>query len=177
MDVISFNFFYSLMILPKALYNFFSRYHLFQKNWDFKALVHQVCQLPSSICNRNVALKYFSEDFLMGAENKHVGPLIIWENEEVIDKLYEKRMEYNLTLEDQMKSFSLICHREDVHCSRTRAIIYKLTAITKRDFEKFGNETCDRKYAGWQYLSSVTGSYLGSRVIPIMKQPLMSMVS
>jgi len=160
-----------------ALYKFFSRHHLFEKNWDFKALVQQVCQLPPLACHRTIALKYFSDNFTMGSGNQHVGPLIIWENEEVIDKLYEKRLEFNLTVADQMKSFSLICHGEDIYCSRTRAVIYKLTGISKRDYGKFGNETCDRKYAGWQYLSTIAGSYLGSKVVPIMKHPFINIVS
>jgi hypothetical protein len=160
-----------------SLYKFFSRHHLFEKNWDFKALVKQVCHLPGLTCQRSVALKYFSENFIMGEDNRQVGPLIVWETEEVIDKLYEKRMEYNLTIGDQMKSFSMICHREDIYCSRTRAVVYKLTGITKRDYEKYGNETCDRKYAGWQYLSSFAGSYFGSKAVSIMKHPFMNKVS
>ena len=161
-----------------ALYKFFSRYNLFEKNWDFKALVKQICQLPAITCHRTVALKYFAENFTMGEgeEKRDVGPLIVWDNEEVIDKLYEKRMGYNLTLDDQMKSFSIICHKDDIYCSRTRAVVYKLTDITKRDYEKYGNETCDRKYAGWQYLSYFAGSSLWVNVVSFLKRPFMHAV-
>jgi hypothetical protein len=112
----------------------------------------------------------------MGDDIRNVGRLLVWEHEEVIDKLYEKRIEHNLTLDDQMKSFSAICHSKNIYCSRTRAVVYKLSGITKRDYEKFGNETCSRKYAGWQYLASFAGSFLGSKLVPYMKQQYMTEV-
>jgi len=141
-----------------SLYRFFAKHKLFEMGWDFPSVSNQICSLPEVTCNRNEAIKFFKRNFTMGG--LEVGPITVMENEEVIDKLYQKRIEFNLTAEDQMQTFSEICIRDDVYCARTQAIIYKLIDITKKDFEKYGNETCSRKYAGWQFLSSVHNSYL-----------------
>lgn len=158
-----------------ALYKFFSKHNLFQMGWDFSSVKNQICRLSKVICKRSVAVKFVNQDFSMG--DREVGPLIVMENEEVIDKLYQKRLAFNLTVEDSMKCFSEICGRADIYCARTQAVIYKLTDITKRDFEKYGNETCSRKYAGWQFLSSFGDSYLGSRATKVVEKETVKIVS
>ena len=132
-----------------ALYQFFAKYRLFEKEWDMKAVLDQVCQFKelTEKCMRRKAVKYLTRNFTLGQKN--FGPLVIWEDEEVIDKLYEIRIKYNLTLADQMAAFAEICHKDEIYCARTRAIIYKLDDINKSDFEHFGNETCLRYFAGW----------------------------
>jgi len=158
-----------------ALYKFFSRHSLFSKEWDFQAVVKQVCNHPSIICRRTTAVKFFAEDFTMGGIN--IGPLVVWENEEVIDALFAKRILFNLTEEDQMKSFGEICYSVNVFCARTKAVVFKLSHLTTRDYQKFGNETCARKYAGWQYLESVTKSFMGSKMTALVKQKSVEQVS
>ena len=158
-----------------ALYVFFATHGLFEKKWDFRGVVDQVCSMSEIVCNRMVAVKFYSEKFLMGGKN--VGILVVMENEEVIDKLFQTRIQFNLTAEDQMKSFGEICNKENIYCERTQAIVYKLTDITKRDFEKFGNETCSRKYAGWQFLTLFASSFMGSKASKVVKQVSIESVS
>ena len=147
-----------------ALYRFFAKYRLFQQNWDMASTLNQLCQLPALVgkCNRKKAIKYFNNNFTVG--NIHIGSIIIWEDEEVIDKMYELRKKYNLTLHDQMSTFTIICQKDEIYCGRTRAILVKLDDINKSDFEHFGNETCLRYYAGWQFMSSVTQNAVGGKL-------------
>ena len=144
-----------------ALYRFFAIHGLFQKDWDFQRVLNQVCNLPKMVCGRKRAVKFHAESISMGGFE--IGPLTIWDQEEVVDKLFNIRMELNLTETDQMTTFGLICTKREVYCKRTQAKIYELTGITKKDYEKFGNETCQRKYAGWQFLESFVSSSLGSK--------------
>ncbi len=150
-----------------VLYRFFAVHGLFQKNWDFQGVLNQVCNLPDISCTRKRAIKYFAESILMG--NIDIGPMVIWEHEEVIDKLFEKRIELNLTEIDQMETFAFICGRKEVYCERTYAKVYEITDITKRDYAKFGNETCERKYAGWQFLESIITTSIGAKARDLMK--------
>lgn len=143
-----------------ATYRFFAFYNLFGKEWNLSGVIEQVCDLAAVDCGRRRALKFNSDNFQMG--DTMIGALTIWDGEEVIDVLYEKRMEFNLTLNDQMRAFGEICYQRHVYCERSQAIVYKLTDLSKLDFEKYGNETCGRKYNGWQFLSSVTTSSIGS---------------
>jgi len=145
-----------------AVYRFFAIHGLFERNWNLGHVINQICDLSQVDCARKRALKYYAATFMMGDVN--VGPLLIWEDQEVIDILYQLRIAHNLTLSDQMESFSKICTQRDIYCERSRAIVYELKDITKQDFEKFGNETCVRKYMGWKFLSSVADSYIGSKL-------------
>ncbi len=158
-----------------ALYRFFAKHGLYEKVWDFNSVLLQVCNLPQIQCNRRRAIKFHAESFFMG--EYEIGPLTIWDGEEVIDVLYSKRLELNLTASDQMKAFSLICSSQEVYCERTHAKIFELTGITIRDFEKFGNETCERKYAGWQFLESIVTSSLGSKASDFVKHDYVEKVS
>ena len=63
-----------------------------------------------------------------------VGPLVIWETEEVIDKLYEIRQKFNLTLSNQMTKFTEICKQEEVFCGRSRAVVYAINDINHNNF-------------------------------------------
>lgn len=145
-----------------AVYRFFALHDLFDKKWELSSVIDQICSSQFGLnCHRRQAVKFYAENFVMGKIN--VGTIIIWEHEEVIDKLFEKRIEYNLTLLDQSKAFSSICTRKEIYCARSSPIIYKLEDITARDFERFGNETCSRKLFGWQYLTSTSDSWLGSK--------------
>ena len=145
-----------------AVYRFFAIHGLFERNWNLEHVINQICELGQVDCARKKALKYYAETFMMG--DVDVGPLLIWENQEVIDILYQLTIIHNLTLGDQMESFSKICTQRDVYCERSRAIVYELKDITKQDFEKFGNETCFRKYMSWKFLTSVADSYIGSKL-------------
>jgi len=150
-----------------AVYRFFARHKLFQTGWNIHNVINQVCSLPQLACQRKEPLQYNSDSFQMG--NVDIGPLEIWYGDEIVDILYQKRIEYNLTLHDQILSFNLICKQRDVYCHRTRAVVYELKDITKHDFEKFGNETCARKYMGWQFLSTVANSFFGSKLSNFIK--------
>jgi hypothetical protein len=158
-----------------AVYRFFARHRLFHRGWDIHHVIDKVCNLPQLNCKRKRPVQYTTDNFQMGTFN--IGPLKIWYGEEVVDILYEKRIEHNLTLNDQMASLSFICKQQDVHCERTRAVVYQLKDITKYDFEKFGNETCERKYMGWQFLSSVANSFFGSKVTKIVNSDYVKVVS
>ena len=134
-----------------AIYKFFARYGLFEKGWDMQFMLGQICpRLAPGSCNRRDAVAFYDESFEIG--NAKVGPLVIWQKEDPIDKLYKLRIEWNLTLEAQMIAFRDICASKDVYCNRTQAAIFRRRDINKLDFEKFGNETCLRNVAGWQYL-------------------------
>jgi hypothetical protein len=151
-----------------VLYKFFATHDLFQKEWDFVGVSNQICELQNVICTRRRAIKFYADSILMGGID--IGPMVIWDNEEVIDILFEKRMELNLTEADQMMTFGHICGRREIYCERTQAKIYELNGITKRDYEKFGNETCHRKFAGWQFLESVgSSSFFGSKAKDVIK--------
>ena len=158
-----------------AIYRFFVVHNLFEKNWDLRTVISQICNLESVTCNRKRAIKFFSHDFKMAA--KILGSLVIWDDEEVIDVLYELRLRHNLTVFDQMKAFGEICGRIDVYCSRSRAIVYELGDLTKQDFEKFGNETCIRNSMGWKYLTSVGESTLGSKLAKVATNETITHVS
>ncbi|KAL7525703.1 hypothetical protein ACHAXR_005428 [Thalassiosira sp. AJA248-18] len=124
------------------IYGFFASNGLFKKGWDFHGVVSQLCVKPNVDCRRLKAVKHFDQNFTMGGID--LGQLVIWQDEEVIDALYNLRKSYNLTAEDQKMKFNEICKKADVVCERTRAVVFQKTGITKLDYEKFGNETCKR---------------------------------
>lgn len=158
-----------------AVYRFFARHRLFQRGWNINNVINQVCSLPQLECKRKEPLQYKSDSFRMG--NMDIGPLTIWHGDEIVDILYQKRIQHNLTLNDQIASFNFICTQHDVYCQRTRAVVYELKDITKHDFEKFGNETCARKYMGWQFLSVVANSFFGSKLSSFIKINTVEIVS
>lgn len=159
-----------------ALYGFFSKHHLHGK-WDMRAVFNQLCALPGLLgkCQRQEAIKYYEENFSIG--NLNIGPVVIWEPEEVVDKLYKIRQEFNLTVIDQMTKLTEICRKEEVHCERTKAVVYRVKDINKNDFAKFGNETCLRRYAGWQFLSSTSNTKMGEKLTKFMQKEQVQMVS
>ncbi len=158
-----------------ATYKFFARHGLFKTDWSLTGVIEQICNFPALQCSRHRAIKFHDEDLKMG--NKSVGPLLVWEDEEVIDKLYQLRFDFNLTLQDQMMTFSDICTRPDVQCARSQAIVYELKDLSKLDFEKYGNETCSRKYNGWQFLSSVSSTSIGSMASDAVRNETFETVS
>ena len=143
------------------VFAFFASNGLFKKNWDFNGIVNQICAKPSVNCRRKKAVKYFDNNFRMGG--KELGRLVIWEDQEVVDVLYNIRMHHNLTALDQRMSFHDICKRPEVPCNRYKAIVYRKTEITKLDYEKFGNETCKRQYVGVKYLTSFNDLPFGEK--------------
>ena len=157
-----------------SVYRFFAIHKLFERDWDLTSVINQVCDIPGVECSRKKAVKFNQNRFFMGKVD--VGSLVIWEDVEVIDALYQKRLEYNLTIDDQLQAFGAICKTRGMYCKRTRAMVYELKQITKRDFEKYGNETCSRKYNGWQYLSSFTNSFIGAKLCSIVAQEFVEMV-
>ena len=150
------------------IFAFFATNGLFKKNWDFHGMVKQICARPSVKCNREKAVKYFDNNFSMG--NEVLGKLVIWEDEEVVDVLYNIRKHYNMTVHDQRVSFNEICKRPEVPCNRMKAIVYKKTAITKLDYEKFGNETCKRQFVGVKYLASFNDLPFGDEISKMLKE-------
>lgn len=160
-----------------ALYGFFAKYRLFEKDWNMLAVLDQICTLPSlqGKCHRRKAVKYLNETFEMGGVE--TGPLVIWEDEEVIDKLYDLRMKHNLSLEAQMLRFQEICSSEKILCGRTKAVIYRRSSINLKDYEIFGNETCSRQYAGWKYLAGITSTRIGSKFVEYIKEERIENVS
>lgn len=157
------------------IFVFFAENGLFKKNWDFHGMVKQICAKPSVDCKREKAVKYFDNNFSMG--NKTLGRLVIWEDEEVADVLFNVRMRYNLTALDQRMSFNDICRRPEVPCNRLKAIVYRKTEITKLDYEKFGNETCKRQFAGVQHLSSFNDLPFGENISKMLKGDAVASVS
>ena len=157
-----------------SVYRFFATHRLFERNWALANVVSQICQLPRVLCNRQKSIKFQRNEFKMG--NVELGPFVIWDDTEVIDFLYQKRLEFNLTLKDQMKAFSEICRAKDIYCARSQAIIYELDGITKKDFEKYGNETCSRKYNGWQFLTSTADSWIGSQLASLVAKDCVEVV-
>jgi hypothetical protein len=151
-----------------AMYKFFALHDLFEKKWDFESVLDQICSEKFELhCQRRKGVKFYQENFIMGDTN--VGTLLVWDHEEVVDRLFEKRIAYNLTLLDQVKAFSNICTQKEIYCSRSYAIVYELKDITIRDFERFGNETCDRKLFGWQFLTSTSDSWFGTQAIKVIQ--------
>jgi hypothetical protein len=157
------------------MYKFFAVNGLFKKKWDFEGVMDQMCQKPNVPCRRRNPLKHFDRNFTMGGI--HMGQLEIWGHEEVVDVLYNIRRHYNLTLADQLASFSDICHRDEVYCERTKAIIFKKTGITKLDCEKFGNETCKRQFVGVKFRSSFVDLPFGSKIAEFLKKDSATAVS
>ena len=145
-----------------AVYRFFATHQLFDRDWDLASVINQVCDIPGVECTRKNAFKFKEDNFMMGSVE--IGQFVIPASIEVIDALYQKRLEHNATLEDQLAAFSYICTKRDVYCARSRAVVYELKQITKRDFAKYGNETCARKKNGWQYIESLTNSYVGAKL-------------
>ena len=137
-----------------ATYKFFAKNGLFKKNWDFKAVFKQICSLEGvkGKCLRQEAIKYHEED--AEVDGIKIGRLIVWEHEEVIDVLYQKRLEFGLTVAQQMGLFNKICQMDEVHCERSRAVVWK-QSVNKLDYPDWNNftYTCVRKYAGWRHLS------------------------
>ena len=124
--------------------------------------------LRSSVdCKREKAVKYVDDNFSMG--NKELGRLVIWEDEEVVDVLYNIRMHYNMTARDQRMSFNDICKRPEVPCNRFKAIVYRKSQITKLDYEKFGNETCKRQFVGVKHLASFSDLPFGPQISKMLK--------
>ena len=156
-----------------ALYGFFSRHGLFTKSWDIKLVLAQLCAIDGIECNRQEAIKVQDTNFTMGEESF---VLTIPAEEEVIDTLYRKRLEFNLTVEDQAESFTGICKDSDVHCSRSRAVVYSMHNISILDYARFGNETCARKFAGIQYLSTFSESSLGSGIASLLQDDTVAFV-
>ena len=159
-----------------ALYGFFSRYRLHGK-WDFQSVLNQVCALPGleGKCRRYQAIKYFDANFSMG--NINFGPITIWETEEIVDKLYQIRQEYNLSLQDQQSKLNEICAKHDVFCERSKAIVFHVTGINKFDNVKYGNETCIRRYAGWQYIASIMNTKIGEKLNDFIQRKNVKKVS
>jgi len=161
-----------------ALYGFFAKYGLLDEgkrdNWDFGAVYRQICALPGLVgkCVRHQAVKFWDANYTMGRGNDTValGQFVIWDDEEVIDKLYKLRREHDLTLTDQMEALSEICSKEEVYCSRTRARVYQMTGINYNDYGRYGNETCKRQYAGWQYLLSFSETRFGTKVTEFIRK-------
>jgi len=156
-----------------ALYGFFSRHGLFAKGWDIKLVLAQLCAIDGIECNRQEAIKFQSGNFTMGRETF---ALTIPEDEEVIDVLYRKRLEFNLSIEDQAEAFHAICKDSDVYCSRSRAVVYSMQNISILDYDRFGNETCARKFAGVQHLSSFAESTLGGGVASVLQHDTVAFV-
>ena len=102
--------------------------------------------------------------------NEVLGKLVIWEDEEVVDVLYNIRKHYNMTVHDQRMSFNEICKRPEVLCNRMKAIVHKKTEITKLDYEKFGNETCKRQFVGVKYLASFNDLPFGDKISKMLKE-------
>ena len=150
------------------IFAFFATNGLFKKKWDFHGMVKQICAKSSVKCNREKAVKYFDNSFSMG--NEVLGKLVIWEDEEVVDVLYNIRKHYNMTVHDHRMSFNEICKRPEVPCNRMKAIVYKKTEITKLDYEKFGNETCKRQFVGVKYLASFNDLPFGDEISKILKE-------
>ena len=156
-----------------ALYGFFSRHGLFARSWDIKLVLAQLCAIDGIECNRQEAIQFRSDNFTMGSESF---ALTIPDDEEVIDVLYRKRLELNLSMEDQAEAFHAICKDSDVHCSRSRAVVYSMHNISILDYARFGNETCARKFAGVQYLSSFAESTLGGGVASLLQDDTVAFV-
>jgi len=152
-----------------ALYAFFSRNGLHGK-WDLHAVLDQLCVLPGldGKCKRRHAMKYFEDDFMIG--DTKIGPVAIWEHEEVADKIFQISQRFNISFSARVTKLNYICQKEEVYCSRIKAIVHQITDINKNDYAKFGNETCLRRYAGWQYLSSVSNSKTGEMITKAMKK-------
>lgn len=111
------------------MYAFFAANGLFKKGWDFLGVVKQICAMSNVDCRRQKAVKYFDHNFTMAGEN--MGQLVIWEDEEVVDTLYNLRQSYNLTKEDQIVEFNKICKNPEVVCERTKAVVFRKSEITK----------------------------------------------
>jgi hypothetical protein len=140
-----------------ATYRFFAKNGLFEKDWDFKAVFKQVCELEGlkGKCIRQEAIKFLEENKVI--DGIKIGHLVVWEHEEVIDVLYRKRIEYGLTIKQQMALFNEICSSEEVYCKMTRAAVYR-RSVNKLDYDTnttmvYGNATCDRNYMGWRFIS------------------------
>jgi hypothetical protein len=149
------------------IFAFFATNGLFKKKWDFHGMVKQICAKTSVDCKREKAVKYVDDNFSMG--NKELGRLVIWEDEEVVDVLYNIRMHYNMTARDQRMSFNDICKRPEVPCNRFKAIVYRKSQITKLDYEKFGNETCKRQFVGVKHLASFSDLPFGPQISKMLK--------
>ncbi|GMI07595.1 hypothetical protein TrVE_jg3201 [Triparma verrucosa] len=143
-----------------ATYKLFARAGLFEKKWDFRAVFDQICAFPGleGKCLRQEALKYSKRNATVGDVN--IGDIAVWEHEEVIDVCYRKRIEYNLTVSQQMELFNGICALKDVYCERSRAVLYQ-EVVNKRDYdyEEYAdnNSTCPRKYCGWRFIAGWEG--------------------
>ena len=120
------------------VYQFFASNGLFSKGWDFHGFVRQICDKPDVDCRRHRAVKYYDEHFAMG--HVTMGKLVIWEEQEVVDVLFNLRRHYNLTLEDQINKQNEICKKPEVHCGRLRAVVHRKTDITALDYQKCKSE-------------------------------------
>jgi len=121
------------------VYQFFASNGLFSKGWDFHGFVRQICDKPDVDCRRHKAVKYYDNDFAMG--NVTMGNLVIWEDQEVVDVLFNLRRHYNLTLEDQVDKQNEICKKPEVHCERLLAVVHRKTDITTLDYQKCKSES------------------------------------
>eukprot|EP00587_Corethron_hystrix_P003774 CAMPEP_0113321936 /NCGR_PEP_ID=MMETSP0010_2-20120614/15250_1 /TAXON_ID=216773 ORGANISM="Corethron hystrix, Strain 308" /NCGR_SAMPLE_ID=MMETSP0010_2 /ASSEMBLY_ACC=CAM_ASM_000155 /LENGTH=513 /DNA_ID=CAMNT_0000180227 /DNA_START=13 /DNA_END=1551 /DNA_ORIENTATION=- /assembly_acc=CAM_ASM_000155 len=157
-----------------ATYKFFARHNLFEKKWDFSALLDQICKRFQGLknnCGRKKAIKYYNDSFIMG-DGVDLGSLVIWQDEEVIDVLHAIRMKHpqNITIHDQMRAFSRICHREEVECQKTNATVFKINNINWRDYPFFWNETCEVYVAGWQHMSDMGKVWKGDKIVEFLKR-------
>lgn len=149
------------------MYSFFAANGLFKKGWDFHGVVKQICAKPNVDCRRLKAVKHFDRNFTMG--DIEMGQLVVWEDEEVVDVLYNLRKSYNLTAEDQRIKFNEICKEPEVGCERTRAVVFQKTEITMLDYQKFGNETCKRQFVGVKFRSGFVNLPFGIKMAKLLK--------
>lgn len=146
-----------------AVYKFFSRYGLEEKGWDVAQVVKQICDIPqvTGFCTRSRPVKYHSDDVVVtvpdgdGDRTLHLGPMTIWIESEVIDEVHAFSLHHNLTVQTQMTIFHDICKSPDVHCKRTRAVVYE-RVVNRNDHDVVRgrmNGTCDRQFAGWRFIA------------------------
>ena len=131
-------------------------------------MAKQICAKPDVDCRRLKAVKYFHQNFTMGGHS--IGQLVVWEDEEIVDVLYDLRQRHNLTSEDQEIKFNEICRVPEVVCARTRAVVFRKADITKLDYVKFGNETCKRQFVGFKFRSSFVSLPFGGKLAEWLKE-------
>ena len=86
-----------------ALYAFFAKHYLFNRGWQMSSVWDQVCKKVNrkeASCKREKAVKFVNSNYSIGEVN--VGPIIVWEDMEVVDLLFKLRMKFNFTVQDQV---------------------------------------------------------------------------
>jgi len=151
-----------------ASYKFLAKNGLLAKDWDLQKLFKQMCDLDrlKGKCIRQQALKYHSAPEGMtakggtdGGPDINIGQVAVWEKEEVVDVLYMKKVQFNLTTMQMYELFYEICNEEDVYCERNVAVVRPRINPNKLDYAKnmtmlrAGEGTCERQYMGWRYIS------------------------